>query len=277
MKKVHAKIEEAKTKLGLSSRALSVRIGHHASYLSQIRVLSTEKQERLIRELNAAISGEKVKSDTQIILGLVDELKDAKSDTDNLNKKCSGLIYDKYKLGKIIDDLTAENKGIRQDRDRAEQEFEKADGKNRELRVIISDLEAYKKQAAFDLTEAHKSINDLKERLESYRKDNSLLLKQLEAAQENFAAANLNSQLLEKKLASKEQILDDYYKDLDDLEFDLNEKQSQLDQSIENNKALAEYLDILDCQVKRFGAYIFLLIVTLSITLIAFLIYMQSH
>ena len=117
----------------------------------------------------------------------------------------------------------------------------------------------------------------MKERLESYRKDNSLLLRQLEAAQANFNAANINSQLIEKKLASKEQILDDYYKDLDDLEFDLNEKQSQLDQSIENNKALAEYLDILDCQVKRFGAYIFLLTVILSITLIAFLIYMQSH
>lgn len=187
------------------------------------------------------------------------------------------MIYDKYKLGKTIDDLIAENKGIRQDCKISEQEFEKANSRNRELRGIIADLEAYKKQAAFDLTEAHKSINDLKERLESYRKDNSLLLKQLEAAQANFAAANLNSQLLEKKLASKEQILDDYYKDLDDLEFDLNEKQSQLDQSIENNKALAEYQDILDCQVKRFGAYIFLLIVTLSITLIAFLIYMQSH
>lgn len=221
MKKVHAKIEEAKAKLGLSSRALSVRIGHHASYLSQIRVLSTEKQERLIRELNAAIDGEKVKTDSQII----DELKD---DAISLN-------------------------------------------------VIIADLEAYKKQAAFDLTEAHKSINDLKERLESYRKDNSLLLKQLEAAQANFAAANLNSQLLEKKLASKEQILNDYYKDLDDLELDLNEKQSQLDQLIENNKSLAEYQDILECQLKRFGAYIFLLIVTLSITLIAFLIYVQSH
>ena len=85
MKKVHAKIEEAKAKLGLSSRALSVRIGHHASYLSQIRVLSTEKQERLIRELNAAIDGEKVKSDSQIILGLIDELNDAKADTENLS------------------------------------------------------------------------------------------------------------------------------------------------------------------------------------------------
>ena len=277
MKKVHAKIEEAKAKLGLSSRALSVRIGHHASYLSQIRVLSTEKQERLIRELNAAIDGEKVKTDSQIILGLVNELKDAKADTDNLNKKCSDLIYDKYKLGKTIDDLIAENKGIRQDRDRAEQEFEKADGKNRELRDIIADLEAYKKQAAFDLTEAHKSINDLKERLESYRKDNSLLLRQLEAAQANFAAANLNSQLLEKKLASKEQILDDYYKDLDDLEKTLDEVCNQRDQLLDANKSLEDYYDVLACKNNRFGAYIFLLIVTLSITLIAFMIYVQSH
>ena len=62
MKKVYEKIEEAKTKLGISSRALSVRIRHHASYLSQICVLSTEKQERLIRELNAAIDGEMVLS-----------------------------------------------------------------------------------------------------------------------------------------------------------------------------------------------------------------------
>lgn len=238
MKKVHAKIEEAKAKLGLSSRALSVRIGHHASYLSQIRVLSTQKQERLIRELNAAIDGEKVKTDSQII----DELKDAKNDAINLN-------------------------------------------------VIISDLEAYKKQAAFDLTEARDRINDLKNRLEIRRKENRNLVDELTERKEEYENLKIKYDSLliidcksgrsiislEKQLKTKSQLLESHYQDLDNLEKTLDEVCNQRDQSIENNKALAEYLDILDCQVKRFGAYIFLLIVTLSITLIAFLIYVQSH
>ena len=117
----------------------------------------------------------------------------------------------------------------------------------------------------------------MKERLESYRKDNSLLLKQLEAAQAKFAAANINNQLIEKKLASKEQILDDYYHDLDDLEKTIDEVCNQRDQLLDANKSLEDYYDVLACKNNCFGAYIFLLIVILSITLIAFLIYMQSH
>ena len=81
MNQLKTKIEEVKTKLGLTQMQLSERIGKNPYYLDTVkhRGVATERQLELIRELDLVANGGTVMTERELIASLSEQLVEAQS------------------------------------------------------------------------------------------------------------------------------------------------------------------------------------------------------
>lgn len=155
MNQLKTKIEEVKTKLGLTQMQLSERIGKNPYYLDTVkhRGVTTERQEELIRELDLVANGGTVMTERELIAELTEKaesLQEKLSKAQAANKElCQKLELSTvhfHQLEKMYDSNWDELQALKEENSAIKAVNSVAIKDRHELHLEVASLQEYKHQ-----------------------------------------------------------------------------------------------------------------------------------